>query len=345
MFALVRFAIAFLALSFLVITANAAPRELRIASEFPEGSHIHEDLVYFKGMVETATNGQIKITILPPGEFFENHSVQKAIGAGAVEMAVAALMEYGNTIPATRVFSQPFMFHKESLVHVATAPKSPIRVPIDDAIYKKIGARVLWWVAAGASVMLAKGKAVHTPADIKGKKISVPGPVLREMVRYCGGVPVLIPDSKKNAAFKANGADAAMTSISSVVNYKLWEVMDSLTISHHIENEDVVLINEKVWQSLTKEQQAIIQDAARKSEVKDRHAVHVLEEKAIKLAKKNGMKVEEITSADVRAWKICASPMLEKFRRRAGRLGAQVMQGYRKVMIDAYKTPGQKPVR
>ena len=37
-------------------------------------------------------------------------------------------------------------------------------------------------------------------------------------------------------------------------------------------------------------------------------------------------------------WKRCAAPMLDAYLDRSGQLGAEVMAGYRKILVDAHRT-------
>ena len=47
--------------------------------------------------------------------------------------------------------------------------------------------------------------------------------------------------------------------------------------------------------------------------------------------------IEPASDADVKEWKDCATPLLATYLSRAGAAGAKVMQGYRKVLVDAYR--------
>ena len=64
----------------------------------------------------------------------------------------------------------------------------------------------------------------------------------------------------------ATVVDAGMTGVTAVDSRKLYQVMDYLTVTNHADIEFIVLINEKVWQGLTADQQAVINTAARRVE-------------------------------------------------------------------------------
>ena len=99
-------------------------------------------------------------------------SVPAAVGSGAIEMGVASLTRYVGDIPAVDIFYQPFLFDSEAKVRAAVAKGSPVRGPLDEAI-AGTGSTVLWWQAYGGAIMLSKGGPVKTPADMKGKKVTI----------------------------------------------------------------------------------------------------------------------------------------------------------------------------
>ncbi len=109
-------------------------------------------------------------------------------------MGLVSLTRYVGDVPAVDIFYTPFTFNTEELVRKATAPGSPVRAPLDDAILKT-GSRVLWWQAYGGSVLLTKDKPVRTPADIKAKKVRVFGKTLGLWIKANGGVPTMISGS------------------------------------------------------------------------------------------------------------------------------------------------------
>ncbi len=247
----------------------------------------------------------------------------QAVGSGAIEMGVASLTRYVGEIPAVDIFYVPFMFNTDSKVRGAVAPGSPVRQPIDDAILKT-GSRVLWWQAYGGAIMLSKGGPLRTPADIKDKKVRVFGRTLGKFIESLGGAPTLISGSEQYVAYQRGTVDAGMTGVSGVKSRKLWEVMDTITVTNHADIEFVVVVNERFWQSLPKDQQAIIATAARNAEAHVRDEMANIEAEAYAAAKKAGMAVAELSEAEVDSWKAATKPVLDSYLAESGDLGAQI---------------------
>ena len=99
---------------------------------------------------------------------------------------------------------------------------------------------------------------LRTPADLKGKKVRVFSKTLGALVEAAGGAPTSISGSEQFLAYQRGTVDVGITGVTAVEERKLYQVMNTLTAtSNMVDVEFVVLINDKVWNDLTPEQQTI----------------------------------------------------------------------------------------
>ncbi|MDN3721212.1 TRAP transporter substrate-binding protein DctP [Roseibium salinum] len=159
-----------------------------------------------------------------------------------------------------------------------------MRGPLDEAI-KETGSTVLWWQAYGGAIMLSKGAPVKTPDDLKGKKVRVFGKTLGDFVTAAGGAPTLISGSEQYLAYQRGTVDVGMTGVSGVKSRKLWEVMDTITVTNNADIEFIVVVNTDFWNGLPEEHKAIIQAAALKAESDVRDRMSEIEAQAYEAAK------------------------------------------------------------
>jgi C4-dicarboxylate-binding protein DctP len=308
----------------LIALPAAAETTLRITLQLPIKSHLGVNLEAFEKEVEATSNGEIQVEIYPAAQLYKDSEVPQAVSSGAIEMGVASITRFAGTIPAVDIFYVPFMFTSEDMVRKAVAHDSPIRSALDDAILET-GARVLWWQAYGGAIMLSKDGPLKTPADIRNKKVRVFGKTLGEFVTATGGVPVLTSGSEQYIAYQRGTVDAGMTGVSGVKSRKLWQVMDTITVTNHADVEFLVLINEDFWQGLPADQQEIITTAARKVEADLRDKMSKIEADAFEAAKAEGMGVYVPTEAEMAAWREASAPVIEQYKAAAGELGAKLM--------------------
>ncbi len=296
----------------------------RISLQLPLKSHLGQNLLLFKEEVEKNSNGDIKVEIYDSAQLYKDKEVPAAVGSGSIEMGVASLTRYVGDIPAVDVFYMPFLFNSEEKVRKAVAPGSEVRGPIDEAI-KGTGSTVLWWQAYGGAILLSKGGPIRTPDDMKGKKVRVFGKTLGDFVTAVGGAPTLISGSEQYLAYQRGTVDIGMTGVSGVKSRKLWEVMDTITVTNHADIEFIVVANSDWWNGLSEAHRKVMMDAARKAELDVRDRVAQIEADAYAAAKENGMTVYYPTAEEIELWKKASASVYDSYRQKAGELGAKIL--------------------
>ena len=319
-----------LAAGLTVGSAWAADTTLRISLQLPLTSHLGQNLQLFKEEVEKNSNGDIAVEIYDSAQLYKDKEVPAAVGSGAIEMGVASLTRYVGDVPAVDIFYQPFLFDTEDKVRAAVAPGSSVRGPLDEAI-KDTGSTVLWWQAYGGAIMLSNGAPVKTPDDMKGKKVRVFGKTLGDFVTAAGGAPTLISGSEQYLAYQRGTVDIGMTGVSGVKSRKLWDVMDTITVTNNADIEFIVVVNTDFWNGLSDAHKAIIQAAALKAEADVRDRMSQIEADAYAAAEENGMTVYKPTADELSAWKAVSQPVYDAYVEKTGDLGKQVMDAAQKL--------------
>jgi len=302
----------------------AADVTARISLQLPLKSHLGQNLALFKSEVEANSGGEITVEIYDSAQLYKDKEVPAAVGSGAIEMGVASLTRYVGDVPAVDVFYMPFLFNSEEKVRKATAPGSDVRGPIDAAI-AETGSTVLWWQAYGGAILLSKDGPVKTPTDMVGKKARVFGKTLGDFVTAAGGAPTLISGSEQYLAYQRGTVDIGMTGVSGVKSRKLWEVMDTITVTNHADIEFIVVANTEWWNGLSAEHQQVMSDAALKAELTVRNKVTEIEAGAYAAAEEAGMTVYKPSAEEIDAWKAASASVYDGYRAKAGDLGAQVL--------------------
>lgn len=305
-------------------------------------NHLGVNLKQFKEEVEGKTGSAILVEIFDRARLYKDNEVLAAVASGAIEMGTVGLSQFHQKVPALEVFAQPFLFNFEALVRAATSPDSEMRGLLDKAVLETTGVRVLWWQSFGQSVFFSKGRDTRTPAAIRGQKVRVFGENMANFTKYCGGIPFVISASKQHEALKDGTVDMAMTGITGVTARELWKVTDTITRTEHAALEFVVIINDKVWQSLGEDHRAIITTAATKAEQDLRQQMADIEAQAYAFAREKGMTVHDLTPDEVAEWRACSAGIVEDYMTIAGELGRRLMGAYGKLRTDPCCTSGPK---
>jgi C4-dicarboxylate-binding protein DctP len=310
----------------LALTAGAtvAQEKMRISLQLPLKSHLGQNLLLFEKEVEERTGGAIDVEIYDSATLYKDKEVPAAVGSGAIEAGVASLTRYVGDAPVVDVFYMPFLFNSEDKVRAAVAEGSTVRQTIETEVMKT-GGQVLFWQAYGGAIMLSKGGPIKTPADLEGKKVRVFGKTLGDFVSAAGGAPTLISGSEQYLAYQRGTVDVGMTGVSGVKSRKLWEVMDTITVTNHADIEFVVVVNNDWWGGLSAETQGHIREAAAVAQEDVRNKMAEIEAGAYAAAKENGMTVVELSDADLEAWKAVSQPVYDAYLAATGDAGQAIL--------------------
>ncbi|HMB74870.1 MAG TPA: TRAP transporter substrate-binding protein DctP [Kiloniellaceae bacterium] len=306
------------------VTPAAAKETMRISLQLPLTSHLGENLTLFKKEVEERTGGEVEVEIYDSATLYKDKEVPAAVGSGAIEAGVASLTRYVGDAPVVDVFYMPFLFNTEDKVRAAVAEGSPVRETLEAEI-AKTGGQVLYWQAYGGAIMLSNGEAISRPEDLKGKKVRVFGKTLGDFVTAAGGAPTLISGSEQYLAYQRGTVDVGMTGVSGVKSRKLWEVMDTITVTNHADIEFVVVVNSDWWNGLSEEIRGQIEAAAAVAQEDVRDRMSQIEADAYAAAKENGMTVVELSDDDLAAWLAVAQPVYDGYLAATGDEGKAVL--------------------
>ncbi len=302
-----------------------AAEKMRISLQLPLKSHLGQNLLMFEKEVEARTDGAIDVEIYDSATLYKDKEVPAAVGSGAIEAGVASLTRYVGDAPIVDVFYMPFLLNSEEKVRAAVAEGSPVRSAIAAEV-AKTGGQILFWQAYGGAIMLSNGGAIKTPADMKGKKVRVFGKTLGDFVTAAGGAPTLISGSEQYLAYQRGTVDVGMTGVSGVKSRKLWEVMDTITVTNHADIEFVVVVNSDWWSGLSDEIRGQITEAAVVAQADVRDRVSQIEADAYAAAEENGMTVVRLSDEDLAAWKAVSQPVYDAYLDATGDAGKAVLK-------------------
>ncbi|MDX5359719.1 MAG: TRAP transporter substrate-binding protein DctP [Alphaproteobacteria bacterium] len=320
-----------LALGALVaVTAPAlAERTLRLSVQVAVNHPVGANTVTFKDELEKISNGAMKVEIYDAAQLYKGSEIPQAVGSGAIDLGVVLVDEYAGTIPAAGLFSVAFMFPTYEVLAKAADPSSAVRQKIDEMI-RQTGTRVLWWQDYGPVQLLSNGTAIVSPEDMKGKKVRALGKPSGDFIEAVGGVPVKISGSEQFLAYQRGTVDIGMTGVTAMKSRKIYEVMDHVTITNHALAEFLVVINDKLWDSLSDQEREWLTAAARVAEMDMRNKTkddHMAAEKFLREETKTT--VVTLTPEQVQAWQKAAEPAVDAYIKAAGPVGQELVDAVR----------------
>lgn len=213
-------------------------------------------------IVSKKTNGKYNVKVFGNSSLGSEKDTVEQVKIGALDMVRVSTAAFHSIIPETMVPSFPFIFR--DINHFRKAMAGPAGDKIL-ASFEKHGfvGLVLW--ESGARSIYAK-KPIRTLADVKGLKIRVQASDLWvSLAQAMGANPTPIPMAEVYTALKTGLVDAAENNYPSYETAKHYEAAPVYSETQHVMSPEVLVFSKKIWDTLSKEEQKIIRDAAKET--------------------------------------------------------------------------------
>ena len=302
-------------------TVQAAQFDIRLGHSDPPDIHTSRKAAgstVFKNLVENETGGAVKINLFPAGQLGAEREVAEAVKLGSVQMGMLS-GPFSGFCKEAQVFDIPYLF--PSLLVAYRTLDGPFGKELAQECLQKTGMRILTYAQVGFRNFTNSARVIKSPADVKGLKFRVmENPVYMNLVRSMGGAPTPIPWPETYTALQQKVVDGQENPISAIQFAKLYEVQKYMTMDGHTLGVSFMLINEKFFQSLPKEYQAIVKNAAVTSAVSENGIDNLVSAIGIQFLKDKGMEIYTPTASEKTQFRTAAQPaVIEYLEKQIGR--------------------------
>ena len=244
---------------------HAAGRVLKISHQFPGGTadtgDFRDRLVRrFAAEVEKRTNGGLSFEIYPGSSLLKTVAQFSALRKGALDLTLYPLAYAGGEMPEVNIGLMPCLV---STYAQGMAWKNAAIGKELTALLEKRGVKILTWIWQSGGVASRAGKVV-TPDDTKGLKIRGGSREMDLMLKAAGGIISSVPSNEVYAAMQTGSLDAAVTSSTSLISFRLQEIAKNVTSG--INGSfwfmlEPLLMSKDIFDSLPADQQTAITEA------------------------------------------------------------------------------------
>lgn len=272
----------------------------------------------FKQMVETETGGAVAVNLFPAGQLGGEAQLAQATKLGSIQMSMLS-GPFSTFCAEAQVFDIPYLFPSYPVAWKVL--DGPFAEELAQECLKKTGMRILEYGQVGFRNFTNSARPIKTPADLKGMKIRVmESPVYMSLIRSLGGAPTPVPWTETYTALQQKVVDGEENPVSSIKFAKLYEVQKYLTLDGHTYGVSFMLMNEKFFQGLPKEFQAIVKNAAATAHVVE-NGIDTLDSSiGIQFLRDKGMEVYVPTAKEKAAFRDAAQkPVIEYLEKQVGR--------------------------
>jgi TRAP-type transport system periplasmic protein len=295
------------ALSFSRLGHAQAVTTLKISHQFPGGTIEQGDFRdracrIFARDVEKRTNGSIK------GEVYANSSLMKtnaqfsALRKGALDASFYPLAYAGGELHACNVGLMPCLV--TSYEQGAKWKNAEIGKALSKIVEDK-GVKIVSWIWQAGGIASRKGL-ITAPDDIKGLKIRGGSREMDLMFTAAGGQVSTMPSNEIYIGMQTGALDAAVTSSTSLISFRLEELAKSLTAARKGSfwfMLEPLLMSKAIFDSLKPDEQKAILDVGVELEAYGMAEAKKDDEEVARVYAAKGVQVGDLSDANLEAWR------------------------------------------
>jgi TRAP-type C4-dicarboxylate transport system substrate-binding protein len=228
-----------------------------------------------------------------------------ALRRGALDLSLYPLAYAGGEVPEVNIGLMPSLV--SSYEQGINWKKAAIGRQLTSILDTR-GIKILTWIWQAGGIA-SRANAVVAPADTKGLKVRGGSREMDLMLKTAGSIISSVPSNEIYAAMQTGSLDAAVTSSTSLISFRLQEVSKNVTTGRGGTfwfMLEPLLMSKIVFDSLTQEQQSAVIEVSESLEPFALQAAKMDDDDLAKIYKAAGIAIHDMTRADLAKWRAVA---------------------------------------
>jgi tripartite ATP-independent transporter DctP family solute receptor len=233
-------------------------------------------------------------------EQMKTHALEAGI------LSNSSLTMFGET---QAIYNLPYLF--TSLEQCVAFSKTPEAAELSRMFEKSSGIKIIGLFPEGFRHIMNATRPINTPKDLKGLKIRVmENPTHIASMNAMGATGTPISWGEVITSIQTNVIDGFENSIPTLASVKAWEFQDYLALTTHFYDASFVVMDMKLWDSLTKEDQALLMEASDEATLASIEKIKEYTAKDLETIKAKGVLV---TTPDLAVFRTTVEPVYQDF--------------------------------
>lgn len=293
-----------LSLSFLAGPAVAADKKMKIKLATlgvadPFKSAAYASFLVFKEQVEANSGGRIEVEIFPAGQLGNETDSLAGIKNGVIEMFTASMVGLNRIYPPAFVMGSPYLFRNLNVAWEVS--QGGYGQKLLDAFTAKTGIKGLGVLGMGFSAISNSVRPTRKPDDFKGIKFRGMGKMQVAMFEALGASAVPISWTEVYTSLQTGVVQGQTNPPAIIKAFKIYEVQKYVALCNSQYGYQFWVANKPWYDSLSPEDQTLIQSALRVANTTARGMGALLNQIAISELKKAGIQVDGLTGEEIAA--------------------------------------------
>ena len=286
------------------LAAPASAAELRLSHQWSTKDVRHKVAQIVADEV-AAANVDLSIKIFPSKSLFKPREQYKPLSRGQLDMTVFPLSYAGGQRPEFNLTLMPGLVKNHD--HAARLNESAFMGELEKLMAEDdVMVLVHGYLAGGFA---GKDKCITSPDDVKGLQSRAAGKAFEQMLAGAGASIASMASSEIYNAMQTGVLQAANTSSSSFVSYRIFEQVNCYTPAGDVAlwfMYQPLLMNKSAFDGLTAEQQAAIMAGAEKAEAYYLEEAKKQDAASVDVFREAGVEIAQMSPEEFAAWRAIA---------------------------------------
>ncbi len=287
--------------AFVAGTLSAGATDLRLSHQWSDKDVRHKVAQIVADEV-AAADVDLEIKIFPTQSLFKAREQYTPLSRGQLDMTVLPLSYAGGQQPAYNLTLMPGLVKNHD--HAARLNNSPFMGKIEEILNgDDVITLVPGYLAGGFA---GKEGCITGPDDMEGLQTRAAGKAFEQMLAGAGASIASMASSEIYNAMQTGVLDAANTSSSSFVSYRIYEQVACYTPAGDYAlwfMYQPLLMNKSTFDSLTEEQQAALMAGAEKATAFYLEEAKKEDAESRKVFEEAGVEIADMSEEEFNAWR------------------------------------------
>ncbi len=182
---------------------------------------------------------------------------------GTIDIGECMFAQFASFYEPMEVWSMPYLYtDPDDGAKIVDLEKNTLLADMIAECEEVTGVKMLGVIYTNDARQLTCNFPVYTPDDLAGAKIrSMTNPAYTMCIEGMGGTPVPIDWTETISALTTGTVVGEENPYATLVSYQMWDCQDYIMETNHMFDFVVNYMNMSEWESLTAEEQQLLQDA------------------------------------------------------------------------------------